>query len=112
MVAIASVGSINIYEVADALEKLSVEAGGAKKGWKMERQQNPPCLHCSILPHHTDDNVMQDFVRELKLAVEAVKHSKGGGSSSTAAMYGMVTSVPNKSLVDDFLTQFLSQIFQ
>ena len=30
----------------------------------------------------------------------------------TAAMYGMVASVPDKTIVDDFVVQFFNQIYQ
>ena len=40
-------------------------------GWKVERQQKPPSLHCTILPHHvvTADN----FLKDLELSVAEAK---------------------------------------
>ena len=51
--------NINIQAVADAMET---------KGWKMERNQLPDSLHCSILPHHI--NVVDKFLDDLEDATD------------------------------------------
>jgi sphinganine-1-phosphate aldolase len=54
---------IDIMAVADVME----EDGG----WTLERQQNPPSLHFSIMPHHT--TAVDQLVADFKKSVDKVK---------------------------------------
>ena len=55
---------VDILVLADVME-----AGG----WKVERQQYPNSLHCTVLPHHTA--VADDLLKALEEAVQQVKVS-------------------------------------
>lgn len=55
---------VNILALADAMEE---------RGWKMERQQLPDSLHCSILPHHTA--VADELIESLRVCAKLVKVS-------------------------------------
>lgn len=92
---------VNIMTVADVMET---------KGWKMERQQLPNSLHMSILPQHTDDVVTQ-LIADLKAAVEEADKHPELGSEGTAGMYGMIATIPDKTIVDDFLIEFMSAMY-
>ncbi len=46
---------INILAVADAMEA---------RGWKMERQQRPSCLHFSVMPHH--EGLVDSLIADLR----------------------------------------------
>ena len=54
---------VNILAVADVMET---------KGWKMERQSNPPCLHCSIMPAHANMKRAKQFVQDARDARDVV----------------------------------------
>ena len=100
--AIASTDTaVDILAVADVLEE--------RYGWKMERQQRPPCLHCSVMPHHTAS--WEAFIAHLDDAVAIVRASPDLRNKGTAAMYGMVAKMPDASLVDDFLVTFMSEMY-
>ncbi|EGD81000.1 sphingosine-1-phosphate lyase 1 [Salpingoeca rosetta] len=91
--------SVDIQAVADVMES---------KNWKVERQQNPTCLHFSIMPHHA--NAADDLVQALKDAVTAVKNHELS-AEGVAAMYGMVEKMPDKGLVTDFLKNLMNDIY-
>ena len=46
---------IDMLVLADFMEE---------KGWKVERQQKPSSLHCSIMPHHTA--VVDELLKALQ----------------------------------------------
>lgn len=100
-----SIGSsdpdVDIQAVADAM---------GKKGWHMERQQNPSCLHCSILPHHV--TVSDSLLKDLEDSTQEVKKNKALANEGTAAMYGMIATIPDKAIVKDFLVEFFSEVYK
>jgi sphinganine-1-phosphate aldolase len=91
--------SINIYELGDAMEA---------RGWKLDRQQNPPALHCMVTPAHTP--VANQFVQDLGACASSLQRGEPAPDGS-AAMYGMVGAIPDKSQVDHFMLDFLDGLF-
>jgi sphinganine-1-phosphate aldolase len=91
--------SLNVYELGDAMEA---------RGWKLDRQQNPPALHCMITPAHERiaDTLLADL-RECASKLAAGEPAPDG----SAAMYGMVGAIPDRKQVDGFLLDFLDGIF-
>ncbi len=58
--------NLNIYEIGDEM---------AKKGWLLDRLQNPSCLHLTISKIQT--GIEKDFLKDLLNSVEIVrKHAK------------------------------------
>jgi hypothetical protein len=45
-------------------------------------------------------------------SVEAVKKAPQASKDGAAAMYGMVAKIPDKSLVDDFLVNFMNEVYK
>eukprot|EP00118_Oscarella_pearsei_P026722 m.310347 g.310347 ORF g.310347 m.310347 type:complete len:537 (+) comp51007_c0_seq1:154-1764(+) len=89
---------VDILALADAMEG---------KGWKIERQQFPTSVHCSILPSHL--KLVDKLLSDLKNSTEEVKGKKA--RPGTAAIYGMVGNIPDKAIVDRFIKQFLSDVY-
>merc|ERR1711991_69094 len=91
--------NLNIYSVADVMEK---------SNWHMEIQQNPACIHLSIMPPH--GNIIDRFIKELGEAVEEVRQnpSKYKDEGSTG-MYGTMAKIPDPSLIDTFVNTFLDK---
>ncbi|KAK7091633.1 uncharacterized protein [Littorina saxatilis] len=91
---------VHILAVADVMET---------KGWKMERNQKPDSLHCSILPHHkaSSDQVLADLAE----SVNTVRNDKGLQKKGTAGIYGMMATIPDKAIINDFITEFFSEIY-
>lgn len=96
--------SVHIFALADEMEKAN--------GWKMERQSNPDSLHCSIMPAHANQNMAEAFCRDVASAFATVKSSGKTSKEGTAAIYGMVGNIPDKTIVDDFLKGFFSEIYK
>ena len=89
---------VNILIVADQMEA---------KGWYMDRQQLPISLHFMITPAH--EHVANQFIENLRAAVQYAKNNPQAAKEGTAAMYGMVGQLPDKTKVHDFILQALDQ---
>ena len=92
--------SVNILVLADKIEK---------NGWKMERQQLPDTLHFSIMPQHVGKASI--LLNDLEDAVKSAKAKQDPNDKGSAGVYGMIGTIPDKSIVDDFLVMFFSQLY-
>lgn len=93
--------NISILAVADQMEE--------NGGWKIERNQNPDSLHMSILPQHS--RVVDQLIVDLEDAVKRVRANPSLKNKGTTGVYGMVATIPDKGIVDDFLLKFFSTLF-
>lgn len=91
--------SINVYELGDTMEV---------RGWKLDRQQNPPALHCMITPAH--ERVADMLLADLRECASKLAAGEPAPEGS-AAMYGMVGAIPDRQQVDGFLLDFLDGVF-
>ena len=89
---------VNILVVAEQMEA---------KGWYIDRQQLPFSLHFMITPAH--ENVVDNFISDLRAAVQYAKVNPHALKEGVAAMYGMVGQLPDKTKVHDFILQTLDQ---
>ena len=92
--------NINILAIADAMDEL---------GWKMERQQLPNSLHLSVMPHH--EHVVDQLINDLKKSVAVVLANPALNNTGTTGMYGLVASIPDKTIVQDFIVKFFSALY-
>lgn len=69
----------------DDVDVWKVEEFMGEQGWELERQQNPPSLHLSVMHHHVD--VVEEFLGDLKEAVDRARAADD--SESTAPLYGL-----------------------
>jgi len=92
--------AVDTLVVADVMEE---------KGWKIERQQHPICLHCSILPHHLRS--YERFISDLQAAVVHARENPQLAKKGTAAMYGQMAIIPDKALIDEFIVNFFSEVY-
>jgi glutamate/tyrosine decarboxylase-like PLP-dependent enzyme len=86
----------NIYVMADLLEK---------KGWFVDRQMNPDCIHLTITPAHAP--IVEGYLKDLKEVYEYAKAHPELGGEGMAAMYGMVAKLPDPTMVNQFLFQYM-----
>ncbi|MDP2275790.1 MAG: aspartate aminotransferase family protein [Archangium sp.] len=91
--------SINVYELGDAMDA---------RGWKLDRQMNPPALHVMVTPAHAA--VLEQFLKDLTECAKSLTAGEPAPDGS-AAMYGMVGTIPDRQQVDDFLVDFLDGLF-
>ncbi|HEY2364960.1 MAG TPA: hypothetical protein VGH87_01195, partial [Polyangiaceae bacterium] len=85
---------IDVYALGDAMQE---------KGWHLDRQQRPPSLHMMITPAH--ENLVGEIVSDMRACVANVK--RGSVPEGTAAMYGMLGSLPDRGMVRDIVMQVL-----
>lgn len=80
--------SVDIYAIADIM---------IEKGWFFDRQQYPASIHMTMMPSH--ENTKDDFIKDLKDAVQHVKDHPELAQSGNAAMYGMMAKLPVRGMV-------------
>ncbi|SEU14232.1 pyridoxal phosphate-dependent decarboxylase family protein [Stigmatella erecta] len=91
--------SLNVYELGDAMDA---------RGWKLDRQQNPPALHCMLTPSH--ERIVEPLLADLRDCASRLAAGEPAPEGS-AAMYGMVGAIPDSKQVDGFLMEFLDGVF-
>jgi glutamate/tyrosine decarboxylase-like PLP-dependent enzyme len=89
---------VDVYALADAMDK---------KGWSVDRQQKPPSLHMSITPAHAPH--VEAITEDLRSCVAGVRGSSAANEGS-AAMYGMLGSLPDRSQVEAFISQVMDSL--
>ncbi|MFZ5823560.1 MAG: pyridoxal phosphate-dependent decarboxylase family protein [Bacillota bacterium] len=80
---------LDVFSLADALDQ---------RGWHLDRQQRPNSLHLMVTPAHA--GIVEPFLRDLR---ESTALLLGGGPApeGSAAMYGALTSIPEREIVRD-----------
>ena len=71
----------DIFAIADRLEE---------RGWRIDRQSNPDCLHLIVNPVHAE--VAGPFLADLESAYEGAPAVTGRRSS--AVVYGVTSHIP------------------
>jgi len=92
--------TLNVYELGDAMDA---------RGWKLDRQMDPPALHLMVSPAHA--KVLEQFLHDLKECAASLSSGHPAPEGS-AAMYGMVGAVGDRSQVNEFLLDFLDGLFE
>jgi len=79
---------VNIYAVGDRM---------SARGWHIDRQQHPACLHAMVTQAHA--GVVEAYLADLRAAVAEVKGRPELATQGDAAMYGLVAHVPLRGMV-------------
>ena len=79
---------VDIYVVGDQLEE---------RGWEVDRQQMPACLHVTLTSNHGP--VLDQYLADLQDSVEHVRAHPELSSQGKAAMYGMMAKIPMRGMV-------------
>lgn len=79
---------VDVYAVADQMEE---------RGWHMDRQQWPACVHLTVMAQHAP--VVDDYLRDLEECVRFVRAHPELKAKGNAAMYGMMAKVPLRFMV-------------
>lgn len=89
----------NVLVLADLMESY---------GWHMDRQHSPDCLHFMVTPAH--EGIVDVFLGDLQKAVTLMEtDSEVASQAGSAAMYGMVGTLPDRGMVRDFLLNMLDE---
>lgn len=92
--------AVDIYAVADLLEK---------KGWGVDRQQNPNCIHCTCNANQID--IVDDYLADVRACVEYVRAHPELAAEGNAAMYGMMAKVPVRLLVKQAVLKIMEGMY-
>ena len=84
----SSDAAVDVYAVADLL---------VDKGWSVDRQHRPACIHCTV--NAANAPVVQDYLADLREAVAHVRAHPELRAEGEAAMYGMMAKVPLRRVV-------------
>lgn len=94
--------SLNIYSVADVMEM--------DGHWKLERNKDPASLHLTVMPPHS--RTKEKFVADLKAAITKVTADPSKyGKAGSAAMYGMIATIPDETIIDKFVVKWMDQVY-
>ncbi len=91
---------IDIFAVGDVMEN---------KGWHIDRLQRPEGLHAMVTPAH--ETVADQYLADLKDALEFVKDHPGLASKGNAAMYGMIATVPFRGLIKKEVRKMMEKMY-
>lgn len=91
--------SLDVYALGDAMEA---------RGWKLDRQMSPPALHLMVTPAHAA--VVEPFLADLRACAASLASGEPAPDGS-AAMYGMLGSIPDRREAEGFLLQFMDGLY-
>ncbi len=91
---------LNIFAVGDIMED---------KGWHVDRLQRPEGLHAMVTPAH--EAVADQYLSDLREAVEKVKADPGLSSRGNAALYGMIAHVPFRGLIRKEVGKMMEKMY-
>lgn len=93
--------TLNIYALAEEMKE---------RGWHLEGQHLPPCLHVTVSPAH--EKIVEPFLKELRAAALEVSKLKPEDITGNAAMYGMIGTMPDRKQAKEFAIQYLNDLYQ
>jgi sphinganine-1-phosphate aldolase len=96
----SSLPSVNIYAVGQAM---------THKGWHLNTLQYPSCIHLCCTHLHLDK--AEQFVNDLRDAVNEVKSHPDKFSDGDVAIYGMAHSIPDSTLLEPIAMGFVDAFF-
>jgi sphinganine-1-phosphate aldolase len=92
---------VNIHVIADLMES---------KGWFVDRQMNPDSIHLTITPANTAS--CERYLADLKECTAHARAHPELAGEGMAAMYGMVAKIPDPTMINQFLYQYLDQRYE
>lgn len=93
--------TIDIYALGDAMDA---------RGWHLDRQQKPPCLHLMVTPAH--QKIDDQFLSDLRDCTLALAENPSSAPEGSAAMYGMMGTLPDRGLVSQFVLEYMDELMK
>lgn len=91
---------VNIYAVADVMER---------RGWHIDRQQKPASMHHMVNPTHAA--VVDEYLADLREAVAYVRTHPDASLSGSAPTYGLMFKAPVRGLVKKNVLQMMEAMY-
>ncbi|KIX05334.1 uncharacterized protein Z518_06206 [Rhinocladiella mackenziei CBS 650.93] len=106
--------AISVYDVADAM---------SKRQWHLNSLQDPPGVHVAVTLPMTRPGVVDGLIDDLVAVVKeekerVVERVKAGGPAvergkgSSAQLYGVAGSLPDKSIVEKMVVAYLDTLYK
>lgn len=80
------------------------------RGYAVEMQSNPECLHMSIMPQHC--SLIDDIIRVMEEGVEEIMDDPTLFDKDSKAVYGMLAQIPDEVVVEDFMVRYMDNIYK
>ncbi|MBZ4415795.1 aminotransferase class V-fold PLP-dependent enzyme [Myxococcus sp. RHSTA-1-4] len=94
--------TVDVFKV---MERMS------ERGWSLNGLHKPSAVHLCVTLRHTQPGVAEQFLEDLRAAVEHVK-AHPGEKGTMAPVYGMAASVPFRGLVSDLLKKYMDLLYK
>ena len=91
----------DIFVIADYLEE---------KGWLVDRQQLPPCIHLTILPSNLP--AIDAYKEDVRAALDYALANPQAEAKGNAALYGMMARIPLRGMVKNNLVRLFENLYQ
>lgn len=91
---------LDVYTLADRLED---------RDWNVDRQQNPPSIHCTVTSNHA--GVIGEYLDDVRASVAFSKAHPELTSRGNAAMYGMMAKVPFRGMVKKSVLEVMEKMY-
>ncbi|MCP3142655.1 pyridoxal phosphate-dependent decarboxylase family protein [Pyxidicoccus xibeiensis] len=82
-----------------------------ERGWSLNGLHKPAAVHLCVTLRHAQPGVAEQFLEDLRAAVEHVK-AHPGEKGTMAPVYGMAASVPFRGLVSDMLKKYMDLLYK
>ncbi len=93
--------AFDIFAAADAMQA---------RGWHIDRQQNPSSIHLMVTPAHA--GIAPRFLADLRECAEHARANPAASQQGTAATYGLLAKIPDRSKVKDFILQYMDDLYK
>ncbi|MFP2925644.1 pyridoxal phosphate-dependent decarboxylase family protein [Pyxidicoccus sp. 3LG] len=94
--------TVDVFKV---MERMS------ERGWSLNGLHKPAAVHLCVTLRHAQPGVAEQFLEDLRAAVEHVK-ANPGEKGTMAPVYGMAASVPFRGLVSDMLKKYMDLLYK
>lgn len=92
--------SVDIFVVADYL---------AERGWYVDRQQRPNCIHLTVMQHNLA--TIPQYLLDLRSGTRFAQENPKAQSKGNAALYGLMARLPFRSMVANNVRQLFEQLY-
>ena len=82
------------------------------RGWNLSLLQFPKAIHLTVTMLHTHEGVADRFVTDLRECTAEIMKDPKAEATGEAALYGVATTLPDRSIVADIAGGFIDLMYQ